>query len=86
MKKILLIPIILIALLTSCTDEYAFKKGKSQLEMQGYTNVCSTGYEYLCCGNDDTFSEGFQCKDKDWNLISGCFCSGIFKGVTIRFK
>lgn len=74
-------------MLSSCTSETAFDKGKAQLEMQGYTDVQNTGYSWLCCGKDDTYSSGFIAKDKSGNEVSGCICSGFLgKGITIRFE
>lgn len=54
--------------------------------MQGYTDVESTGYDVFCCSDKDTFSTGFQCKDKQGNTVKGCICSGVLKGITIRFE
>ena len=73
-------------LIASCTDDHAFTEGKRQLESQGYTDVKNTGYSSLCCSKDDDFSTGFTAKDKSGNIIEGCFCSGLLKGTTIRFK
>lgn len=69
-----------------CSSSNDFENGKHQLESMGYTDVESTGHEFFCCGNDDSFSTGFTCKDKDGNTVTGCFCSAILKGVTIRFE
>ena len=84
MKKLFLISIFLLAV--SCTDDKAFAEGKRQLESQGYTDIINTGYDSFCCSKDDDFSTGFSAKDKNGNIITGCFCNGLFKGVTIRFK
>lgn len=85
MKKLFLISILAISL-NSCTNTESFNKGKYQLELQGYTNIKNTGYKAFCCGKDDSFSDGFEAIDKNGNIQKGCFCSGIFKGVTIRFE
>ena len=85
MKKIILI-FSSFVILTSCTSTNDFENGKKQLESMGYTNVENTGYEAFCCGNDDTFSTGFTCKNKNGEIVEGCFCSSGLKGVTIRFK
>lgn len=69
----------------SCTSDEAFNSGKRQLEQQGYTNVVNTGYDNWCCGEGDDFSTGFSAKTKDGSTVTGCFCSGFAKGVTIRF-
>lgn len=69
-----------------CTSNNDFIKGKKQLEQQGYTNIKDTGYEWFCCDDKDTYSSGFTALDKKGNKVEGCICSGVLKGVTIRFK
>lgn len=86
MKKILLIAIIATALTSCMTSDNDFEKGKAQLEQQGYTNIENIGYQLFCCGRDDGFSTGFSCKDKNGNTVTGCFCSALGKGITIRFE
>jgi hypothetical protein len=83
MKKLL--SILLISLLLGCTSSNDFEKGKKQLEQQGYTDIENTGYNFFCCDKNDSFSTGFKCKDKDGNVVTGCFCSALMKGVTVRF-
>lgn len=85
MKKITLL-LFLLFLLQSCTNKNHFEKGKHQLEMQGYTDIKYTGYSVFCCDEKDTYSSGFICKDKQGNDVKGCICSGVFKGITIRFE
>ncbi len=72
--------------ISSCTSSNDFEKGKKQLEQQGYTDVVNTGHNFFCCDQKDTFSTGFRCKDKSGNIVEGCFCSNVLKGVTIRFE
>lgn len=84
MKQLSLV--LLVFLLVSCTSSNDFELGKKQLEQQGYTDVKNTGYNVFCCDDNDTFSTGFKCKDKDGNVVEGCFCSTMLKGVTIRFE
>jgi hypothetical protein len=72
--------------LSGCTSDNDFEKGKKQLETQGYTDVRNTGYNMFCCSDDDDFSTGFTAKDKQGNIVKGCFCSAIGKGITIRFE
>lgn len=84
MKKI--ITALFLMFLIGCTNEDDFNTGKQQLLNQGYTNIRSTGYEYWCCDQKDTYSTGFICNDKNGNVVKGCICSGITKGITIRFK
>lgn len=75
-----------VILFISCTNISDFDKGKKQLENQGYTNIKNTGYNWFCCDDKDTFSTGFTALDKNGNKVKGCICSGILKGVTIRFE
>lgn len=84
MKKLLLL--LLLSITISCTNDADFNKGKRQLELQGYTNVQNTGYEYWCCGENDTYSTGFRATAKDGTIVTGCICSGWGKGITIRFN
>ena len=72
-------------LFAGCTSSNDFDKAKKQLEQQGYTNIENTGYDRFCCDDKDTFSTGFTATDKDGNKVKGCICSGILKGITIRF-
>lgn len=72
-------------LFTSCTSDKDFRTGKRRLENQGYTNIKNTGYNMFCCSEDDNFSTGFTATDKNGYSAKGCFCSGVGKGVTIRF-
>lgn len=78
--------LLLASVLFGCTSSNDFEKGKEQLEQQGYTDVKNTGYNLFCCDAKDTFSTGFECKDKKGNIVKGCFCSNVLKGVTIRFE
>lgn len=73
-------------LCVGCTSDNDFSKGKRQLEQQGYVDVKNTGWNAFCCDEKDTFSTGFECKDKNGNTVKGCFCSTVLKGVTIRFE
>ncbi len=75
-----------VILCTSCTSSNDFEKGKKRLENQGYTNVKDTGYNWFCCSDKDTFSTGFTALDKSGDKVKGCICSGVLKGVTIRFE
>jgi len=72
--------------LSGCTSNKDFEKAKKQLEMQGYTNVEKTGYNAFCCADKDTYSTGFKCTDKQGNIVKGCICSAVLKGITIRFE
>ena len=70
----------------SCTSDKDFNNGARQLRSQGYTSIKNTGYNMFCCGEDDGYSTGFEARDKNGVKVSGCFCSALFKGVTIRFE
>ena len=85
MRKIIFI-LAFAFMLASCTNDDAFKKGKKQLENMGYTDVRSTGYTMFCCGDGDDYAEGFVAKGRNGDRVVGCICSGLFKGVTIRFE
>ena len=82
MKKLLIIALVL----GGCSSDNDFQKGKKQLIQQGYTNVKQTGYKFFCCDEKDQFSTGFTAMAKDSTIVEGCMCSGIVKGVTIRFQ
>jgi len=84
MRKLIIAVSCLLCL--SYTSKNDFRKGKQQLENMGYTDVERTGYKAFCCSDDDSFATGFKAKDKNGNPVSGCFCSALFKGVTIRFE
>lgn len=72
--------------MSGCSSSNDFEKGREQLEQQGYTDVKDTGYNFFCCDDKDTFSTGFECLDGRGNVVKGCFCSSLTKGVTIRFE
>ena len=87
MKRIIFVlPLAFTIALSACTSDSDFDNGKRQLEAQGYTNVVNTGYETFCCGEKDRFSTGFTAIDSKGNTVKGCFCSAMFKGMTIRYE
>jgi len=82
MKSIPLIVVVL-ALLVGCTDEYNTVR---TLESAGYTEVQTTGYIFLECGEGDTFHTGFTATNPKGRRVSGTVCCGLWaKGCTIRF-
>lgn len=87
-KKNLTMAMLLVVFFTTiyCTSDNDFSKGKKQLENQGYTDIVNTGYNAFCCDEKDNFSTGFKAKDKNGNEVKGCICSGVLKGITIRFE
>lgn len=72
--------------LTSCSSNKDFEKGQRILEQQGYTDVTNTGYSMFCCSDQEEYSTGFECKDRNGNTVKGCFCSAFLKGITVRFE
>lgn len=84
MKNLFILLLTVFAL--SCTSDNDFKKGKINLENQGYTNIVNTGHQYFCCSKDEQFSTGFKAIDKQGRKIEGCFCSTMLKGLTVRFE
>lgn len=81
MKKILFaLPVV--ALLASCgVNPHA---AKSAIEAYGMTNVEIGGYAFFGCGKDD-FSSSFKATGVNGKPVSGVVCSGLLKGVTVRF-
>ena len=85
-KNILMLIILSSTILQGCSSENDFEKGKSQLENMGYTDIENTGHKFFCCGDDDDYSTGFKAKNKKGETVTGCFCSSLGKGVTVRIK
>lgn len=85
MKKVVILLLFSISLF-NCTSDDDFNNGKRQLKNMGYTNIIDKGYGWFCCSDKDTFSTQFTAKDKEGNKVEGCICSGVLKGVTIRFN
>lgn len=85
-KTVLLFGMLSVCGFTSCTNSGDFEKGKKQLEQQGYINIEDTGHSYFCCDEKDVYSSGFKCLNSKGETVTGCFCSGHLKGVTIRFN
>jgi len=85
MRK-LMVAIFVLATLGACTSNNDFNQGKRQLESRGYTNIQNTGYEMFCCSDSDDFKTGFKATDRDGVEVTGCFCSAITKGLTIRYN
>lgn len=85
MKKSMIAALLLLALAgVACTDS---NKATRVLSDQGYTNIQITGYAFLGCSEDDTFSTGFTATSPAGKQVSGVVCSSWFtKGATIRFN
>jgi hypothetical protein len=69
-----------------CTSKSDFKVGKNQSERIGYNSVVNTGSAYWCCSDQSDYRTGFKAKAKNGRIVTGCFCSKLGEGVTIRFK
>lgn len=54
------------------------------LSQQGYTNIEITGWRPMMCSDEDDFATGFQATSSNGSVVTGCVCSGIMKGSTIR--
>lgn len=72
----------MIVLLAGCTAEDSAVRA---VEAQGMTEVKTTGYRWLGCGEGDSFHTGFTAKTAQGKQVSGVVCSGILKGSTVRF-
>lgn len=80
----LLIGIMGIFLLSSCacSDEDAARR---TLLDAGYSDVRTTGWAMLGCGEDDSTSTGFVAKNPKGRRVEGVVCCGFWgKGCTIR--
>lgn len=56
-----------------------------QLSMLGFTEIKTTGYDFLACSESDSFSTGFEAISPTGEKVSGVYCSGFFKAGTLRF-
>jgi len=80
MRMVAMVAVLLLFLMTGCTNSGA----KVALENQGYRNVTLTGYKFLKCSDDDIFHTGFTAIAPTGFEVHGTVCEGIFKGKTIR--
>lgn len=55
------------------------------LGAQGVTNVTLTGYKFFGCDSREYHSTGFKGTGANGKPVSGVVCSGVFKGVTVRY-
>lgn len=55
------------------------------LEAQGMTNVKIGGYAWFGCSDKDSFGSNFSAIGANGKVVTGVVCSGMFKGVTVRF-
>lgn len=80
MKK-MLIAVFFVMIFSGCTDKYAAEKA---LKEQGYSSIKIKGYSFFGCSKDDTFATEFVAVTNSGHKVEGVFCSGWFKGGTIR--
>jgi hypothetical protein len=78
MKKSIYLLVLLVAV--GCSDENGARRA---LEREGYEQIRITGYSFFGCAKGDDFSTGWKAV-KNGQAVEGVFCSGWFKGGTIR--
>lgn len=82
MKKFLLFSMMALSA-TACSNSNDAHKA---LESQGFTDIQTTGYSFLACGEDDFYSTGFVATNPQGKRVNGTVCSGLlFKNSTIRW-
>lgn len=55
------------------------------LKNANYHPITVGGYGWMKCGEDDVFATNFKAYNSDSSkIVTGCVCSGLFKGHTIR--
>lgn len=54
------------------------------LQMHGFTDIETTGWSPLSCGND-AFSTGFRATNPQGQRVEGAVCCGLLKNCTVRF-
>lgn len=67
---------------SGCTDG---TRSEAALRAAGYDEITTTGWKPLVCGEEDTFSTGFNALSPRGEKVSGTVCCGLVKGCTIRF-
>lgn len=82
MKKLALI-LASTALLAGCGVNP--NEATAALEAQGLTDVKLGGYSLFGCSEKDTFRSKFEAVGVNGKPVSGVVCSGLLKGVTVRF-
>lgn len=82
---ILVIVLILFIILApkACTNE---SKTTEVLINSGLHPIEVGGYAWFQCGDKDIFATKFKAYSSDsTKIVTGCVCSGLFKGNTIRY-
>lgn len=81
MKKLFFFSIVSICLF-SCTDK---KSAKKALLDSGFHPIEVGGYGWFDGSKDYIFKTRFKAYSPDSSrIVSGCVCSGLFKGSTVR--
>jgi len=84
--KTLVTLIFIVVLTTACTQP---ERTTRTLETQGYTNIQTQNWNFFTlfqCSEDDIFRTPFSAQASNGNRIQGIACSGILKGLTIRYE
>lgn len=58
---------------------------KRALEAQGLTKVEIGGHAFWGCAKGENFSSNFTAIGANGKPVSGVICSGVFKGITVRY-
>lgn len=84
MKKFLIAGVLLSALsLAACGVNP--QAGTRALEANGLTDIQLEGWSFFGCAEKDSFRTKFTAKNSKGETVSGVLCSGLFKGVTVRY-
>lgn len=76
--------ILLITILAAFTLGPSEEKYNSILEAEGFSDIEYHGYTFFGCQSGDLFKEKFS-GQKEGKRIEGVLCSGMTKGITIRY-
>lgn len=55
------------------------------LEAQGLTQIKIGGYSWYGCGQEDNFRSEFTAIGTNGKPVRGVVCSGLWKGITVRY-
>lgn len=81
MRKLITV-LMVVSALVACEDPSA---ARITLEKSGYSEIQTTGYVWMACGDDDGTHTGFRAKNPAGNVVEGVVCCGYGKGCTVRF-
>ena len=82
MKKSIVLSLLALLCLASCTDE---QRTRETLSKACFTEIQTTGYSWLACSDSDDFHTGFRAKNPNGVVVEGTVCCGMMKACTIRF-